>query len=151
MVSNFTFPRNRFIGFDSLFNELERHSVHRLPEYPKHNVVKHSDEAFSIQLALAGFGKDDVKIELKENLLTISGAVEDKDIDYIHKGISTKKFNKSFRLHEHVQVVGAAFQDGLLEIGLQYQVPEDKKVREIEIGSAVPLYNPELLTEDKSV
>jgi molecular chaperone IbpA len=136
----FSFPRSHFIGFDHVWSEIERLSEmadNKL--YPPHNVVKHDEEKFSIELALAGYSKDCLTIEVKDGILVVSGdgrKTEDGEVEreYLHRGISAKKFTRTFRLSEHVVVDGADFIDGLLVIDLRVEVPEEKRPRKITIG-----------------
>ena len=137
MVSKaFTFPRSHFIGFDHVWNEIERLSESADNKlYPPHNVVKHDDETFSVELALAGYQQENIEVEVREGILVVSAeiVVQDKR-EYIHKGISQKKFRRTFRLSEHVVVDGADFKDGLLVIDLKVVLPEEKRPRKISIG-----------------
>jgi len=144
MVSKFTFPHASFIGFEHLMDEFERLQTHD-QTYPKHNVVKHSETNFSIELALAGYKKENIVVEQKEGILTVSGDQSDDAVNYLHKGISTKRFVRTFRLSEHVVVEGADLQDGLLVINLKVIVPEEKRPRIIPIGNS----KQQLLTEEK--
>ena len=132
-------PRSLFVGFDSLFEDLERiHNSARSgsDNYPPHNVVKIDEEKFLIELALAGFKKEDVSVEVKDGILRIKGEMPDDDRDFAYKGISSRKFEKSFRLSEFVVLDGADFQDGILVVYARVEVPEEKRPREIKIGSA---------------
>ena len=88
-------PRSLFVGFEPLFDELERiHSSARSgnDNYPPHNIVRIDEEHFNIEMALAGFSKDDVEVELKDGTLTISGSKSEDERDYAYKGISSRKF-----------------------------------------------------------
>ena len=141
----FSFPRSHFIGFDHVWSEIERLSEmadNKL--YPPHNVVKKDETHFSIELALAGYSKDQLTVEVKDGILAIVGGKGDGEVErgYLHRGISAKKFTRTFRLSEHVVVDGADFIDGLLVIDLRVEVPEEKRPRSIPIGS-------QLLTEAK--
>ena len=131
------YPRAGFIGFDHLFNELERvHSKANNSGYPPHNVIKESETEFIIQVAVAGFKESQIDIEVKDGFLNISGdstEAEEGVVDYIHKGISSKRFSRTFRLSEHVEVNGAELQDGILVIHLEYVVPEELRPRKIQI------------------
>ena len=132
-------PRSLFVGFDSLFEDLERiHNSARSgsDNYPPHNVVKIDEEKFLIELALAGFKKEDVSGEVKDGILKIRGEMANDDRDFAYKGISSRKFEKSFRLSEFVVLDGADFQDGILVVYARVEVPEEKRPREIKIGSA---------------
>lgn len=137
MVSKaFSFPRSHFIGFDHVWSEIERLSdMADNKLYPPHNVVKHDDSTFTIELALAGYSKDDLKVEVKEGILVIAGDKAGEEREYLHRGISSKKFTRTFRLSEHVVVSGADFVDGLLVIDLKVEIPEEKLPRSIPIGN----------------
>ena len=148
----FTFPRSHFIGFDHVWNEIERLSeVADNKLYPPHNVVKHDEKHFSVELAVAGYRRKDLNVELRDGILTITAqgreTLDESEVirDYLHKGISTKKFIRNFRLSEHVVVDGADLVDGILVIHLRVELPEEKRPRIIEIGSNP---EPQLLTED---
>ena len=131
---NTLFPRSSFVGFDHLFNELDHVTRHANDHYPPHNILKTGETDYLIELAVAGFGKDELTIEVKDRTLTITGEHVSKGREYIHRGISTKKFKRTFRLSEHVQVHGADIQDGILAIELKYVIPEDQRPRKISIG-----------------
>ena len=132
-----TWPRSTMVGFDSIWEELDRHlhSAHQtIQAFPKHNVVKLDDGTYLIELALAGYSREDLQVELKEGTLTITGDKSNEDESkYIHKGISSKKFTRSFRLNDNVIVKGSRFVDGILSISLEHVVPEEQKPRLIDI------------------
>lgn len=153
--TQFKFPRSAFVGFDHIFNDLERMAhAHTKDHYPPHNVVKHSDDEYLIELAVVGFKEDDVTIEVHDGILTIKGKRPQrrKQELYVHKGISGRQFERSFRLSEFVEVKGADLQDGLLVIHLERVVPEGKRPRQIKINNGVTYDSnstakPELLNE----
>ena len=128
------FPRSSFVGFDHLLNELDHVARHANDHYPPHNIIKTGDTNYLIELAVAGFSREELSIEVKDRTLTIIGEHVAKGREYIHRGISTKKFKRTFRLSEHVQVHGADLVDGVLAIELKYVVPEDQRPRKITIG-----------------
>lgn len=128
------FPRSSFVGFDHLFNELDHVTRHAQDNYPPHNIIKTSDEDYLIEIAVAGFSKEGIEVEVNQRTLTVTGEHIKKGREYIHRGISTKKFKRSFRLSENVQVHGADIQDGILAIKLKYVVPEEMRPRKINIG-----------------
>jgi molecular chaperone IbpA len=128
------FPRSSFVGFDHLFNELEFTARHAQDNYPPHNIIKTSDQDYLIEMAVAGFSRDELSVEVKDRTLTVTGEHVSKGRDFIHRGISTKKFKRTFRLSEHVQVHGADIQDGILAIELKYVIPEEMRPRKITIG-----------------
>ena len=139
MVRNTTMnvPRSLFIGFEPILNELERiHSAGRSQDnYPPHNVVKIDNEHFIIELAVAGFTNDDISIEVKDGILLVKGESSNDDREYAHKGISSRKFEKSFRLSEFVVIDGADLVNGILVVNARVEVPEERRPRKIEIGS----------------
>jgi len=137
MTGTYAFPRNVFLGFDHIFNELDSISKHATDSYPPHNVVKEDELEYVPELAVAGFGEGDISIELKDHILTIEGSREKRreQEKYIHKGISARKFKKSFRLSEYTEVVGAELKDGILAIGLEVVLPEEKRPQMITINS----------------
>lgn len=135
-VSRITWPRASFVGFDRIWNELDTaltNSVDNTNVFPRHNIVKVSDESYLIELALAGYGQEDLSVELDDGLLVITGEKEDSEVEYLHKGISTKKFRRTFRLNENVEVKEAKFENGLLAVELAHVVPEEKKPQTIKI------------------
>ena len=130
-------PRSLFIGFEPILNELERiHSAGRSQDnYPPHNVVKVDDENFIIELAVAGFSPEDINVEVKDGILLVKGESSSDDREYAHKGISSRKFEKSFRLSEFVVIGGADLVNGILVVNARVEVPEERRPRKIEIGS----------------
>ena len=144
MVSKaFSFPHATLIGFDNILKELDRATAHATQsDYPRHNVVKHSNTHYTIELAVAGFKQEDLTIEFKDSELVVKGVQNTPEVEYLHKGISTRNFTKTFKLAEHVLVDSADLQNGLLVIDLKVEIPEEKKPQVISIGS-----KPELLTE----
>ena len=137
MTGTFMFPRNAFLGFDHLFDELESITNHAKDSYPPHNVAKYDGMKYDIELAVAGFKKEDISIELKEHVLTIKGDREPRreQDKYVHKGISGRKFLKSFRLSEYAEVSGADLTDGILTVGIEVVLPEEKRPQMINITS----------------
>jgi len=128
------FPRSAFVGFDHLFDELDRVAKQAHDHYPPHNIVKTGESEYLIELAVAGFSRDEITIEVKDRSLSITGEHISKGREYIHRGISTKKFKRTFRLSEYVQVSGADLADGILAVQLKYVVPEELRPRIIPIG-----------------
>ena len=132
-------PRSLFIGFEPILNELERiHSAGRAQDkYPPHNVVKVDDENFIIELAVAGFSEEDISVEVKDGILLVKGQnAKDDEREYAHKGISSRKFEKSFRLSEFVVIDGADLVNGILVVNARVEVPEERRPRKIHLGSA---------------
>ena len=130
------FPRSAFVGFDHLFDELDRVARQANETYPPHNIVKLTDDSqeYLIELAVAGFEEDEIDVEVDDRTLTIRGEHKVKGREYIHKGISTKKFARTFRLSEYVQVAGADLKAGILSIHLKVVLPDEKRPRKILIN-----------------
>jgi molecular chaperone IbpA len=127
------------IGFDRMFDELNRQFANsRQDNYPPHNVVKLDDTHYVIEVAVAGFAQDEVNVELKENVLTVTGeqAKQNNEIEYLHKGISTRNFVRTFPLAEHIEVRGAKILNGILSIALEHIIPEAMKPKTIAITYA---------------
>jgi molecular chaperone IbpA len=130
-------PRNAFLGFDHIFDQLENIHSHAKDTYPPHNVVKHDAYHYEIELAVAGFSKEHIDIEVKDHVLTIKGDRPQRRHQelYVHKGISARNWNKSFRLSEYTEVSGADLTDGILTVKLEVILPEEKLPRKISIGN----------------
>jgi len=129
------FPRAAFVGFDHLFNELEFINRNAKDTYPPHNVVKIDEHEYIIEVAVAGFDMKDITIEQDERTLNITGDQFHSDsVEYLHKGISTKRFQRTFRLSEYVEVVGATLDKGILVVNLKVNLPEEKRPRKININ-----------------
>lgn len=137
--NNLNVPRSLFVGFDTLFEDLERiHQSARsgTDNYPPHNIVKIDEEKFLIELAIAGFKEEDITVEVKDGILKVSGQMGKDERDFAFKGISSRKFEKSFRLSEFVVIDGADLKDGILVVYARVELPEEKRPRKIELGSA---------------
>jgi molecular chaperone IbpA len=145
------FPRSSFVGFDHLLNELDHVAKHSSDSYPPHNILRTGDTDYIIELAVAGFAKDELNIEVKDRTLTVTGEHVSKGREYIHRGISTKKFKRTFRLSEHVHVNGADFKDGILSVILKYEIPQELRPRKIEIGHYEELTNDTAHTDTKQL
>ena len=127
------------VGFDRMMNMLDQNG--RLDEdngYPPYNIEKTGDDTYRITMAVAGFSDDDLKIEVVEGSLTIEGRKQKEgngEQKFLHRGIATRAFRRSFQLADHIKVVGAQLENGLLHIALEREVPEEKKPRQINIRS----------------
>ena len=123
------------IGFDRMFDMMSG-AVPTTPNYPPYNIVKHSDDKYTIEIAVAGFSKDEIDVETKENTLLIESKSRpegDDDKEFLHKGISNRAFKKSFTISDDVVVNGADMKDGILKIEMERIIPEEKKPRTIKI------------------
>ena len=130
------------VGFDSIIDELMRTNAEQPnSNYPPYNVVKHTDDKFTIELAVAGFDEQDIKITVDKNVLWIKGEQRqtiddlDKEVEYLHRGISSRNFTRSFKLADYVEVVDATANNGILKVELERQVPEAAKPKTIAINS----------------
>ena len=124
------------VGFDNIFDHFNLHLDNtRTVNYPPYNINKIDDLNYQVEMALAGFGKDDIEIKYSDNQLTIKSVEsDDKDEkDTIHRGISKRQFTRSFTLADDVVVNGAELKDGMLVIDLEKIVPEEKKPKTIKI------------------
>ena len=123
--------RNHFLGFHNDFFD----NFRRVSTYPPYN-IKEKDDKGVIEFALAGFAEKDLKVEVKENTLSIYGCKE-KELqeDLMHKGISDRSFTKRFQLHKHIIVDNAELKDGLLKVSYHRDIPEAEKPKQIKIKS----------------
>jgi molecular chaperone IbpA len=128
------------VGFDTIIDELNRVSAQQTNQnYPPYNIVKHSEDKFVIELAVAGFREGDINITVDKNVLTIEGQqIESLDelsqeIEYLHRGISSRSFTRTFTLADHVEVIEAKSVNGILSITLERKVPEELKPKKIAI------------------
>ena len=129
------------VGFDSIFDEFDRmlESTERYSSnYPPYNIKRVNDTDYRIEVALAGYSKNDIEVELKDNALTVRNKAKEQTIDekgngVIHKGISTRQFERAFTISEDIKVKDAELKNGLLTIDLERIIPEEKKSRLIGI------------------
>lgn len=125
------------IGFDNMFDELMRINAQQSLNYPPYNIVKQTEDTFYIEVATAGFREGEIHINLNNRLLSIKGRIErneDTTNEYLHRGISSRDFDREFTLAEHVEVVRANQRDGILTVYLERVVPEEKKPKSIAIS-----------------
>lgn len=124
-----------FVGFDRLFDEMETlmQNAPKLPNWPPYNIKKTSENSYSIELAVAGFGQSDIDLELSGNELKISGNTNSsKDAsEYVYKGISERGFERTFKLADSVVVKNAELANGMLRVFLDHQVKTNDAVRKI--------------------
>ncbi len=126
------------VGFDRMARLLEQVPSEAAPSYPPYNIRKTGENAYRVTLAVAGFGEDEISIEVRENMLTVAGKVAKENganESYLHRGIATRAFERRFNLADHIQVSGASLDKGLLHIDLVREVPEALKPRKIAIDS----------------
>ncbi|TNE41288.1 MAG: Hsp20 family protein [Alphaproteobacteria bacterium] len=126
------------VGFDRLARMLDTAAqVDTGSTYPPYNIERVDDNDYRITMAVAGFSEDELNIEVKENALTVTGAIEKKDEErqFLHRGIAERSFERKFQIADHVKVTGAKLENGLLHIELVREIPEAKKPRQINIVS----------------
>ncbi|MEZ5855577.1 MAG: Hsp20 family protein [Hyphomicrobiaceae bacterium] len=129
------------VGFDRLFQMLDgAQSFDAETGYPPYNIERVAENEYRISMAVAGFSQNEIKIEVKESALNVKGekAADDKERQFLHRGIATRAFERRFQLADHVEVKGADLKDGLLHIDLVRNVPERLKPRTIAIGNGAP-------------
>ena len=130
--------RRSSVGFDRLFDMLENSNFSG-ENYPPFDLIKLDDNRYRIEVAVAGFRRDEIDITSQQNQLLISGQKsEDEASNYVHRGIANRSFERRFALADHIQVRGADLKDGMLSIELVREVPEAMKPRKIEIGGTQP-------------
>ena len=132
------------VGFDRLASMLDQVMSHDVsaPTYPPYNIEKLGENEYRITLAVAGFGEDDLDIQVENGQLTVTASKrevpeEEKPV-YLHRGIAERGFERRFQLADHVQVTGATLENGLLHISLVREIPEQLKPRKIAIGNGAP-------------
>lgn len=127
------------VGFDDFFNFAESFNQELVDKFPKYNIIK-DDDNYVIEMALAGYSKDDLDITCENGVLTISHNKQSEADQgtFVHRGISKRAFTKSFTLADTIVVKGASFVDGLLTVKLEQIVPEEKKLRRINISDTIP-------------
>mgnify|MGYP006076042823 CR=1 FL=1 len=124
--------------FGNLAQEFEKvFATTNTSSYPPYNVIRFTDDDYTIQFAVAGFKKEDVSITTEKSVLTISGSMAEPELEdearYLHKGIAGRKFKRSFTLPEYFEVDWAGMEDGILSVNLIRNVPEEKKPKQITI------------------
>lgn len=142
MRSAFDFApyRRSTIGFDRLFDLLENSTLGQGSEnYPPFDLIRIDDNRYRINLAVAGFSRDEIDITAQQNQLIVSGRKDDDDkVDYIHRGIANRQFERRFGLADFIKVAEADLADGMLSIDLVREIPEAMRPRKVAIGGAQP-------------
>jgi molecular chaperone IbpA len=125
------------IGFDHLAALLDQFASDGDNGFPPYNIERLDENEYRISMAVAGFGDEDLSLEVKEGVLTVRGEkqAQPKDKEYLHRGIAARNFERRFRLADHVEVTGAALENGLLHVDLKREIPEAMKPRTIKIGT----------------
>ena len=128
------------IGFDTMFDQMERRYSNSVStNYPPHNILKTGENTYEIQIAVTGFEKSEITVQVESNILTVVGEGsesirhEDPDVVYLHRGLATRDFSREFPLAEHIEVTGAEIKNGMLIVNLVRNIPESAKPRVIDI------------------
>ena len=140
MFNNFNQLTPYAVGFDRVFDQLQNYVEHNATStgFPPYNIRKGGDYTYAIEMALAGFSKDDIEVEVAEGLLTVRSVKEDDETNEeydskIYRGIAYRKFNRKFTLADDIVVKDASLENGMLKIDLERIVPDAKKPRKITI------------------
>jgi molecular chaperone IbpA len=150
-----------FVGFDDQakrMQQLHDDLTKNIPNYPPYNIKKVDENKYVIEMAVAGFGKSDIEIEMVDEKLVVRGNIrsDERDYPYLWQGIANRAFTRMFALGDHIEVKNAALVNGMLRVALERIIPEHKKPKKIELSdeastvSEFAQFNtPQLLTEDK--
>lgn len=142
-----------FVGFDEHFNRLAKlHDdvTKNIPNYPPCNIRKTGENTYVIEMALAGFARQDIEIEFVDDKLIVRGnAKDDESGEYIFKGIAARNFTRTFAINDHIEIKDAELFNGMLKIALERLIPEHKKPKKIEVKEGGKASAKQLLTEDK--
>ena len=126
-----------FVGYEPMikrFNEVSQNLAKSIPNYPPYNIVKVDDNKYVIEMAVAGFGRQNLDLEFQDGNLVISGSLtSDNDGEYLHKGIADRAFNRKFSLADTVEIKNAELINGMLKIWLENIIPDSKKPKKIDI------------------
>jgi len=129
------------IGYDKMFDRLDQFNdglSKAIPGYPPYNIKKTEKNSYVLELAVSGFSKDDIDIELEDGTLIVLGLAKTADatIEFLHKGIADRPFKRKFELADNVEIRNADLVDGMLRISLEYVIPDNKKPKKIEINAS---------------
>lgn len=135
---DFTPLYRSIVGFDRLADLMDSATKAEPQGYPPYNIQHLAEDEYLIELAVAGFGEDDLSLEVQHNVLTVTGKISSKSDDegprFLHRGIAERAFERRFHLADHVEVTGADINNGMLSIRLLRELPEAAKPRRISIG-----------------
>jgi molecular chaperone IbpA len=125
------------VGFDRLADLLDSATAEASSGYPPYNIERLDENAYRVEIAVAGFRADELDIQVKENLLTVTGrkTANDEPRKFLHRGLAERNFERKFQLADYVVVTDANLADGLLQVSLKRELPEALKPRRIEIGA----------------
>jgi molecular chaperone IbpA len=138
------------LGFERFLGDVEKMlepDFKHTHTFPPHNIIRLNENQYMVELAVAGFQKDEIDITITDGVMKIVGQKEEKESNavYLHHGIAARSFTKTITVADTVEVRGAEFKDGILRIALENIVPEQKKPRKIEIGNLPKFADPQLL------
>ena len=139
MVTSYTldlFKDPFFIGFNHTLDRLNSiHNASAHQSYPPYDIVKIDEDTYRVSLAVAGFDKKDIEVSVDNSTLIVKGEILDAEEsgEILHKGIATRKFTRTFALGEYMEVIGAEFKNGMLNIDVERIVPEEKKPKTIKV------------------
>jgi molecular chaperone IbpA len=143
-----------FVGFDDQFNRLAKmhdDMTKHIPNYPPYNIKKTGDNTYSIEMAVAGFAKQNLDITIEDDKLIVKGFSQDDNEaadKYLFQGIANRAFTRTFALSDQVEVQSADLINGMLKIALERIIPEHKKPKKIEVGAGKSTGKKEMLVED---
>jgi len=143
-----------FIGFDRIFNEIanaQSNFVKTIPSFPPYNIKKVDDKTYTIEMAVAGFGRTDIDVEMDGDTLKVAGRVNQDDSNYVYKGIAERAFSRQWKLADSVEVKNASLVNGMLKITLENMLKYQptKKIEVVETETETPSGKKQLLTEGK--
>jgi molecular chaperone IbpA len=125
------------LGFDSLFDNFEHRFANQINQnYPPYNILKHDEDSYEIEIAVTGFEKDEVTVEIDQNQLVVKGQRKEVDLKeptYLHRSLATRDFTRSWTLAEHMEVGEGRIKNGVLTVGLKRVVPEALKPRQLKL------------------
>jgi len=125
------------VGFDRIFDDMERRFANQVGNnYPPYNIAKVGENLYQIDIAVTGFTKEEVAVTVEANELTVRGERkrdDDSAIEYLHRGLALRDFERTFTLAEHMKVRGATVSNGILHIEIEREIPEELKPRVIDI------------------
>ena len=126
------------IGFDKVIDDFEQRFAGQIhTNYPPHNVLKTGENTYEIQLAVSGFEKHEIEVEVAQNTLVVTGQrqrEEDMETVYLHRGLATRDFVRTFPLADHMEVQSGSIKNGILSIYIDRIIPESAKVRKVNIS-----------------
>jgi len=132
-MTNLSTFLNHTIGFDDMFDKLNYFSTVN-SGFPHYNIKKKDAFKFTLELALAGYSKDEISVKVEDGILSIEGSSKEEKTDFVHQGIAKRSFRRQFQLADYVECNGGKLEDGMLKIKLEYNPPESKKPKQIKIA-----------------